>query len=60
MDEEFFIGAGLLALVLSVGLGFAVFATCQERDTFNKFKSPDQPVATFWDAAFSELRIESN
>lgn len=53
MDDEF------ISIVLFVVLYFAYFATCQERDTFNKFKSPDQPVATFWDASFSELRVES-
>ena len=30
-----------------------------EMRTFNKFKSDEQPSATYLDALFSELRIES-
>lgn len=38
-------------------IGFALFKAKLERDTFNKFKRPDQPAATMWDAMFSDLRI---
>jgi hypothetical protein len=31
-----------------------------ERDAFNKFKRPDQPAATLWDAFCSELRVTTN
>jgi hypothetical protein len=33
---------------------------CGERDAFNKFKRPDQPAATLWDAFCSELRVTTN
>lgn len=30
-----------------------------EAATFNKFRDPDTPEATIWDAMFSELRVEA-
>jgi len=36
---------------------FITFPVCRERDTFNKFKDPNTPSATFVDALFSDLRV---
>ena len=30
-----------------------------EAKTFNKFKKPEQQEATYWDALFSNLRVET-
>jgi len=51
-------------LILMIGIMFVMFgllfmAWSVEAKTFNKFKSADTPAATVWDAAFSELRVES-
>ena len=43
-------------VLLCIG-GFKILMYANERDTFNKFKRPDQPAATIKDAMFSDLRI---
>ena len=53
----------LFLLVLGVFLLLPLFAYLRlagERDAFNKFKRPDQPSATLWDAFCSELRVTTN
>ena len=45
--------------VVAVILALAILPPMMEASTFNKFKSQNQPEATFWDAVFSELRVET-
>ena len=45
---------GIFAAMLFVGW----YRVSCERDTFNKFRSPDQPEATWGDAWAAELRVE--
>ena len=51
-------------IVLVVGIG--VFLLCGiiaqpyfEAKTYNKFRKPDQPQASYWDAMWGDLRITS-
>ena len=55
---EWVIASAIVAITVCC-LGFSVFQVKMECDTFNKFKEPTTPEATFWDAAFSELRVEA-
>jgi len=53
-NQEFvYLGLAIL-LILAIVL---LVPACVERNTFNKFKRPDQPEATLLDALCSELRI---
>ena len=45
----------LLAAALGAGLGPAF-----EARTYNKFKAPDAPAATYWDAVWADLRVTTN
>jgi hypothetical protein len=55
-------GSLVVAFACVLGIIFTVqyFRLCGERDAFNKFKRPDQPAATLWDAFCSELRVTTN
>ena len=48
----------VIAAVVLLFLSLPFFFARQEAATFNKFKKPETPEATMWDALFSELRIE--
>lgn len=56
-DEQIRWMIGIGIILFMVFSAVAVVSISQEAKTFNKFKKPDQPEATFWDAAFSELRV---
>ena len=53
----------IIAVLLLLLMGTFIFFHCiyahYEKETFNKYKSADQPEATIWDALFSELRVET-
>ena len=50
-----------MIITVSVIVGFVIFLPpYMEMKTFNKFKSEDQPKATYWDAVCSELRVNSD
>jgi uncharacterized membrane protein YsdA (DUF1294 family) len=50
----------VLCVLLVIGtLGFVVYGWHVEAATFNRYKKPEQPKATWVDAAFSELRVEA-
>jgi len=55
-------GSAAVVFLCFVGIILTIqyFQLCGERDAFNKFKRPDQPAATLWDAACSELRVTTN
>lgn len=55
LDKKFVVFVVLIILSLTA---IRIFSWNQEAQTFNKFKNPDQPEATIWDAMFSELRVE--
>ena len=49
----------LLVILAVIGtIGGIFFQPLFERNSFNKFSNG--PKATYWDAMFSELRIEAN
>jgi hypothetical protein len=50
----------LIVLVFSVAIGVGVFQIKQEQRAFNKYRSPDTPEATFWDAFGGDLRVNTN
>lgn len=50
-------GGVALLVILVVSFGCALLSWKNEAATFNKFKRPDQPAATVWDAAFADLRV---
>jgi len=61
MEEEKInklIGIGLITL-LTIAIFIAILQPHYEAKAFNKFKSESLPQATYWDALFSKLRIES-
>jgi hypothetical protein len=49
----------IVALIFVVMLTVAAFLPHWEAKAFNKFKSPDQPKATYWDAVCCELRVDT-
>ena len=49
------VAAVLLAAMLGAALGPAF-----EARTYNKFKAPDAPAATYWDAVWADLRVTTN
>ena len=49
------VAAVLLAAMLEAALGPAF-----EARTYNKFKAPDAPAATYWDAVWADLRVTTN
>jgi hypothetical protein len=49
----------LTAFLCVCALVLGYFKLCNERDTFNKFKSPSTPEATLMDAWSTELRVEA-
>jgi len=49
----------LVVFVFACVLVLGYFKLCNERDAFNKFKSPSTPEATLMDAWASELRVEA-
>lgn len=55
LNKKEFICLGLATLAIAAIV--YLIPACVERDTFNKFKRPDQPEATLLDALCSELRI---
>lgn len=48
-------GIAILCTAILFGAGKWYFVTCIERDTFNRFS---EKKVTFWEAAFTELRVE--
>ncbi len=48
----------IIGIIISIGVGIFI-QPMKEAEVYNKFKSPDKPEATYWDAFFAELRIES-
>jgi len=48
----------LAPTVLAAIFAFLLIQPYFEMQTYNKFKSPDKPEATYWDAMFAELRIQ--
>lgn len=60
MGNDYYRAAASLWILGVVLLGlFAgrVLSWQNEAATFNKYKRPDQPAATIWDAAFADLRV---
>lgn len=49
----------ILVLVAAVLLA-AMLETAFEARTYNKFKAPDAPAATYWDAVWADLRVTTN
>lgn len=49
----------VVAIIVAVAVGITLYAPYREMQTFNKFKSEEQPRATYLDAVFSKLRITS-
>lgn len=47
----------VVPVVLILWACISCLAWSNEAATFNKFKRPDQPAATIWDAAFADLRV---
>jgi len=56
LKHEIF-GWALCAAVIALILIAASFFPYMEARTYNKFKSPEAPEATFLDAVFSDLRV---
>ena len=48
---------GLVALLVLGILFLAALAPAKEAATYNKFKDPAAPAATYWDAVWADLRI---
>jgi uncharacterized protein YybS (DUF2232 family) len=49
----------IFAVIFVFIIALALYQPYREKETYNKFKDPSQPKATYWDAVFSELRITS-
>lgn len=50
----------MAAVIPIVALSIMLFAASQEARVFNKYKKPETPAATTWDALFANLRVETN
>ena len=55
MKNKFFIlGSYLVSISILI---FVLLQPHYEAKTFNKFRDEDQEQATYWDAAFANLRV---
>lgn len=49
-----------IILVLAAAVLLAALGPAFEARTYNKFKAPDAPAATYWDAVWADLRVTTN
>ena len=47
----------VVTVVIIAILGFAAYAPHREKVTYNKFKDPNTPEASYMDALFADLRV---
>ena len=50
----------LVAAILLASALYAILGPAFEARTYNKFKAPDAPAATYWDAVWADLRVTTN
>jgi len=55
--KELLVIALIFIVILGGSFGVGVFEAHKEAAVFNKFKSENQPEATWVDAFFSDLRV---
>ena len=48
-----------VAILALIAIAVLLYAPHREKVVFNKFRDPNQPPATYFDAVFSQLRITS-
>ena len=60
MDRECKITTLIVAFFITISVLFVGISTNIEKNTFNKYKSPDMPPATFIEALCTQLRVTTN
>ena len=53
--EKLIVGVSLFVVLLLAAA--ALVAPSREAAIYNKFKDPDAPAATYWDAFWADLRV---
>lgn len=54
-----FIVVWLVSICVGIALALLIMQPYFEAKTYNKFREPDQPQATYWDAVWADLRVTS-